>query len=253
MRAYELIKETFLRRRSIAVIHLIWLVLYGLFWWLFLPDPEEYGRFLLLWGGFLLPLALSAGILGDDIASGRICLLVTKPFWAGELYVYRLIGLSLQGAMQFLLAALLVFVLHTVTRRSSVSGLGLWLFASWLLFNTVAALSTSVSVVIRRVHNSLLLLVTFLTGATVAQILISNLSNHPLGTVVAGFFRYPFPPFELLRHLAKGDYARESLSLGGWRIPTSIACVGHSLILTVVYAGAGILLLTRRQFSGPRD
>lgn len=253
MRAYELIQETFLRRRFIAVIHLIWLAFYGLFWWLFLPDPEEYGRFLLLWGGFVLPLALSAGILGDDIASGRICVLVTKPFWAGDLYVYRLIGLSLQAAVQFLLAALLVFILHAITRRSSISGLGRWLFASWLLFNTVAALSTSVSVVVKRAHNSLLLLVTFLTGAAVAQILISTLGNHPLGTVVAGLFRYPFPPFELLRHLAKGDYARESLSVGSWRIPTSIACVGHSLLLTVLYAGAGIALLTHRQFSGPRD
>jgi hypothetical protein len=41
MRAYELMKETFFRRRYIAIVHGTWLAFYALFWWLFLPDPEE--------------------------------------------------------------------------------------------------------------------------------------------------------------------------------------------------------------------
>jgi hypothetical protein len=79
MKAYELIKETFSRRGYIWIVHIVWLALYGMFWWLFLPSGPEFGRFIFIWGGFFLPLALTAGIFGDDIASGRICVLVTKP------------------------------------------------------------------------------------------------------------------------------------------------------------------------------
>jgi len=92
MRAYELIKETFCRKIYILIVHLSWLILYGAFWWLFLPrasELSEFGRFIFIWGGCFLALALSAGIFGDDISSGRICVLVTKPFWPGKLYIYR--------------------------------------------------------------------------------------------------------------------------------------------------------------------
>ena len=60
MRAYELMKETFFRRSYIWIVHVAWLVLYCLFWWLFFPEGRQMGGFLLSWGGFLLPLALSA-------------------------------------------------------------------------------------------------------------------------------------------------------------------------------------------------
>ncbi|OHB64466.1 MAG: hypothetical protein A2Y77_16865 [Planctomycetes bacterium RBG_13_62_9] len=253
MRAWELMKETFLRRRHIWIVHLTWLVFYGLFWWLFLPDPEEYGGFLFLWGGFLLPLALSAGIMGDDIASGRMCVLVTKPFWLGEVYLYRLLGLSLQAALHFILAGCVILVLHLVTRKGTMAGLGLWFLACWLLFNTYAALSTSLSVVIKGVHNSLLLFLGTLTLSAVAAMVIWNLQDHPMAEVVKGFFRYPFPPFEFLGHLGKGDYAKQTLALGGAGIPKSVACAAHSLILTTIYAGIGVRLLTRRQFSTHRD
>ena len=148
MRAYELMKETYCRRGYIWIVHIVWLVLYGSFWWLFLPSGPEFGKFLFIWGGFFLPLALSAGIFGDDIASGRICVLVTKPFWIGELYIYRLLGLSLQAAVHFILAACIVFVLHFFMRKGSTEDLGFWLLATWLLFNTCAALSTSLSIVV---------------------------------------------------------------------------------------------------------
>src|SRR4030066_247250 len=156
MKAYELMKETFSRRGYIWIVHVVWLALYGIFWWLFLPSGEEFGRFIFIWGGFFLPLALTAGIFGDDIASGRICVLVTKPLWPGELYLCRLLGLSLQAAVQFILAGFLVFILHFITKKGNTEYLSLWLFVSWLLFNTVAALSTSLSVVVGRTYNSLL-------------------------------------------------------------------------------------------------
>jgi len=253
MRAWELVKETLWRREYLWIVHLVWLAFYGAFWWLFLPDPEEFGNFVFLWGGFLLPLALSAGIMGDDIASGRICVLVTKPFWLGELYLYRLLGLSVQGALHFVLAGVMVLVLHVVTRKGSMSGVGLWLLSTWLLFNTFAALSTSLSVVVKRVHNALLLFVATLTLVVVAALLVHSVQGGALEPVVTGFFRYPFPPFELLGDLAKGEYAKETLTVGSWHIPKSVACAAHSLLLTVVYAGIGIFLFARRQFLSQRE
>jgi hypothetical protein len=228
MRAWELMKETLWRREYLWIVHLVWLVFYGVFWWLFLPDPEEFGNFVFLWGGFLLPLALSAGIMGDDIASGRICVLVTKPFWLGELYLYRLLGLSVQGALHFVLSA-------------------------WLLFNTFAALSTSLSVVVKRVHNALLLFVATLTLVVVAALLIHSVQGGALEPVVTGFFRYPFPPFELLGDLGKGEYVKETVTVGSWHIPKSVACAAHSLLLTAIYAGIGIFLFARRQFLSQRE
>jgi ABC-type transport system involved in multi-copper enzyme maturation permease subunit len=253
MRAWELMKETLWRRESLWIVHVVWIACYGAFWWLLLPDPEEFGNFVFLWGGFLLPLALSAGILGDDIASGRICVLVTRPFWLGKLYLYRLLGLSVQGALHFVLAGVLVFVLHVITHEGSMSGVGLWLLSAWLLFNTFAALSTSLSVVVKRTHNSLILFVAALTLIVVAGLLIHSVQGSALEPAVTGFFRYPFPPFELLHGLGKGDYAKQSLTLAGHSVPKSVACAVHSLTLAAIYAGIGILLLTRRQFLSQRE
>jgi len=253
MRVWELIKETLWRREYLWIVHVIWLACYVGFWWLLLPDPEEFGNFLFVWGGLLLPLALSAGIIGDDIASGRICVLVTKPFWLGKLYIYRFLGLSVQGAVHFFLAGVLVLVLHVITGRGTMSGVGRWLLSTWLLFNTFAALSTSLSVVVKRAHNALLLFVATLTVFVVASILLYSVQGNVLEPIVTGFFRYPFPPLELLHNLGKGEYAKQTLSLGGWQVATSAACAAHSVLLTAVYAGIGIRLLTRREFLSQRE
>lgn len=253
MRAYELMKETFFRRTYIWIAHVSWLALYALFWWLFIPDPSEVGRFIFTWGGCLLPLALTAGIFGDDIASGRICVLVTKPFWPGELYIYRLLGLSLQAAVHFLLAGVVVFVLHFLMRKGSTDGLGLWLFASWLLFITCAALSTSLSVVVTRAFNSLLLLVVIVTGYFVLTLLMAYLHGQAVPAVLMAFIRYPWPPFELLYKFAGGEHGQYALTVGRFSLAKSTACVVHSLALTVVYSVIGIAILSRRQFSRVRD
>jgi ABC-type transport system involved in multi-copper enzyme maturation permease subunit len=253
MRAWELMLETFRRREYIWIVHLVWFAFYGAFWWLLVPDPEEFGNFVFTWGGFILPLALSAGIMGDDIASGRICVLVTRPFWLGKLYLYRLLGLSAQGVLHFALAGVLVLILHLITREGSISGLGRSLLAAWLLFNTFAALSTSLSVVVKRAHNSLLLFVATLTVSIVAFALLPATEGHALEGAVKGFFRYPFPPFELLGKLGKGEYADQSLTIAGANVPKSVACAAHALTLTALYAGIGVFLLGRRQFLTQRE
>ena len=253
MRVYELLKETFLRKTSIWVVHLIWFGIYGLFWLLFLPTNVEASTFLFTWAGFLLPLALSAGILGDDIASGRIAVLVTKPFWPGALYLYRLLGLSLQGAVHILLAGGLIFVLDRLLGKGTPSSLGIWLLSAWLLFNACAALSTSLSVVVGRSYNSLL---TFFTVA-VLYLLLDVLGGYWLeyGTAEAlrTLVRFAGLPYELLYHLARGDYGQYSLMVGRYDSLKSAACIVHCVILTAVYAAAGVLLLTRREFHAERD
>jgi ABC-type transport system involved in multi-copper enzyme maturation permease subunit len=253
MRAYELIKETFFRRTYIWGIHLVWLALYGIYWWLFFPDLPVLGRFVLVWGGFLLALALSAGIFGDDIASGRIGVLVTKPFWSGQLYIYRMLGLSLQGAVHFLLTGCLLIILQHLTRRPNMNGLALWLLASWLLFNTCAALSTSLSVVVARAFNSLLLLIVTLTGYVIITLLMSELQGQSEPSMLQKFIQYACPPFELLQKFAGGEHGQYSLTFGRFSITKTAACVVHSLMLTIAYSTIGIILLCRRDFSGARD
>ena len=253
MRAYELIKETFFRRTYIWVVHLSWFGIYGLFWLLLLPSNMEAGNFLFIWGGFFLPLALSAGILGDDIASGRVCVLATRPFWLGQLYLYRLLGLSLQGGLHLLLAGVLVFLLDTLLGQGTPNALGVWLLSSWLLFNACAALSTSLSVVVGRSHNSLL---TFL-GVAVLYLLLDVVAGYWLeyGTAetLRNVVRYAGLPFGLLHDLAQGDYGKYSLAVGKYAFTKSIACIVHCLILTAVYAAAGVLLLLQREFYAERD
>lgn len=253
MRAYELMKETFFRRTYIWIVHLSWLVLYGTYWWLFLPRTDEFGRFLFMWAGFFLPLALSAGIFGDDIASGRICVLVTKPFWTGELYLYRLLGLSFQAAVHLVLAAGVVVVLQAILHKGRLNDLGIWLVATWLLFNTCAALSTSLSIVIGRAFNSILLLIVIAGGYTLVTLLTKYAGRQASTMTLVSFIRYPWPPFELLYKFAGGEKDIYALTTGPYSVAKSLACVVHTLILTAVYSLAGILLLSRREFSRVRD
>jgi hypothetical protein len=56
-----------------------------------------------------------------------------------------------------------------------------------------------------------------------------------------------------LSKLAGGEYGKYSLTVGRFSLAKSVACVIHSLILTVVYSIVGIVLLSRRQFSSERD
>jgi hypothetical protein len=134
-----------------------------------------------------------------------------------------------------------------------MDNLGLWLFASWLLFNTCAALSTSLSVVVGRTYNALLLLVVFVTGFFVVSWLMVSTQQQAETGVLFSFIKFVCPPFELLSKFAGGEYGKYSLTVGRFSLAKSAACVVHSLILTVFYSIVGIVLLSRRQFSRMRD
>ena len=240
MRAYELLKETFCRKLYIWMVHISWLVFYGLVYTLFRPEPEKFGQLLWICSGCFLPLLLSAGVIGDDIASGRIRVLIAKPFWPGELYVYRLIGLSLQAAVHLFLAFVVLTVLQSLMVGRGVENLGAWLIAAWLLFNVWAALSTLLSVVVGRGYNSLFLFVALVFVFLSVDLLRLHTSQyrHAEAKVILDVLKYTCPPFVLLSQFATGEHG----------LFQSVAVAAHSLVLMLVYGGIGLFLLHRRQF-----
>jgi len=245
MKAYALILETVLRKTSIRIIHICWLLTYAAVF--LIPFPAEsswsWGPFLFGWSGCLLPLLLSAGIFGDDIASGRISLLVTKPIRPAELYFCRLLGLSVQVTIHLVAASAVVLVLHQLTGRGRMSHFATWWVATWLIFHAWAALSTSLSVVVKRANNSMLLFVA--TGLTVYMIamLQAFLPDAIYTKAFAAILRYAGPPIEFL----------SSVGAGKSDILHGFGSAGHSLVLTALYGGIGIVLLDRREFKRTGD
>lgn len=244
MLAYALIIETFLRKASIRIVHVSWFAIYALiFLFPFEPEMWRWGFFLFGWSGCLLPLLLSEGIFGDDIASGRIRLLATKPMRPAQFYLYRFLGLSLQGAIHISAAGVLILALHGLTGRGSVERLGLWMVATWLIFNAWTALSTSLSIVVKRAHNSMLL---FAAGGMVLFMLSFLASYFPKSIatdIFLGILRYTCPSVELL----------SEIGIGRCRLAGGLGNAGYSLMLTAVYCAVGIVLLSKREFKGATD
>jgi ABC-type transport system involved in multi-copper enzyme maturation permease subunit len=244
MKARALMFETFFRKRAILVMHLIWLAAYApLFLIPFRPGTWQWGGLLFAWSGCLLPLALSAGIFGDDIASGRIRLLVTEPIRLWELYLYRFLGLSLQGAAHMWAAGVLILLLHEFTGRGNIDHFALWLLASWLIFNTWAAVSTSVSVVVHREHNAMLVVLVTIGVVFPLYMLMLFFADSTGTRIYHGIVHYAGPPVELLVRLGRGKC----------RLPEGLGRVAYSLMLTVFYGVVGVMLLHRREFTAARD
>jgi len=268
MKIYELIKETLFRKTFIRVVHISWIAVYGLLF--LIPVPPEawkvwpWGPMLFGWSGCFLALIISAGIIGDDIASGRISLLITRPIWPGELYIYRLAGLSLQALLHLIIAGSLILLLLTVTGGSienldqwaaqyedsglmqgmgSVKYIALWILSAWLVFNTWAALATTLSTVVKRAHNSMLLFAAICFIYLIVMIMKGLLPEHIATETVMAFAKYACPPIELLGKFASRQYD----------LIHSLGCVIHSLALTAIYAAIGIIILCRRQFVFVRD
>ncbi len=244
MKAYALMVETFLRKPGIRVVHLSWLGVYPLlFLFPLAPEVWRWGAFLFGWSGCLLPLLLSEGILGDDIASGRIRLLVTEPIRPVELYLYRFLGLSLQGAAHLLAAGAVILLLHALTGGGSIEHFAAWMLASWLIFNAWTAMLTSLSVVAKRAHNSMLAFVGFCLVFCVLSFLMTSFPESRGTKIYLAVLRYTGPPVELLLQVGAGMC---SLARG-------LGHVGYSLLLTVLYGAIGIVLLSRREFKCATD
>ncbi|MEN6425522.1 MAG: ABC transporter permease subunit [Phycisphaerales bacterium] len=244
MKAYALIAEMLLRKASVRIVHVVWLISCALIFLIpFPPDTWQWGGFLFAWSGCLLPLVLSEGVFGDDIASGRIRMLVTEPIRPSEFYIYRFLGLSLQAALHLTAAGLLILTLHRFTGRGGTNHFAAWLLASWLIFNTWAALSASLSVVARREQNATLVVLGAIVVVLPLYLLLLFFEDH-LGTkIYHGIVRYGCPPVELLVRMGRGQD----------NLMQAIGSIGHSLLLTAFYGTIGILLLSRREFKNAAD
>ncbi len=236
MRAWELIKETFLRKSYIPVIHIIVCVLYGLACLLPMRAALELGRFLFALSGCVLPLLLSQGIFGDDIASGRIRVLLTKPMPFRVLYTWRLTGLVVQCLVQLAIGSAILCILQSITGRGSLNHLLLWNCLSLLLFTTLAAVSTTTSVLVKRSQNMMIVVL----GAVLAAVLNNLLrgSSDYISLGLLGFIKYALPPVGLL-----WDAGRNYPSLA--RV---LLLFAHSMGLTIAYAAVGITILRKREF-----
>jgi hypothetical protein len=244
MKFWELAKETFFRRPFIRVVHLSWFAIYAILF--LIPWPAEihwqWGFLLFGWSGCLLPILISAGIFGDDIASNRICLIVTKPVQTIELYMYRLVGMSMQCAANILIGGLIMYTLTALTARGFVDRLWLWMLAAWLIANTWLAISASLSVIVRREHNSIILIL----GTIVVFISLSNLiqywPEHIVTLLLSEVIKYACPSVEfLVKLLDKPHLAR------------AVGYALYSLGLTMVYSIIGIVLLEKREFKNQPD
>ena len=243
MKARALMIETYLRKSSFRFMHLCWLGTLAAIFAIPLPEQWSWGGFVFAWSGCLLSLVLSAGIFGDDIASGRIRMLVTEPIRLWELYVYRFLGLSLQAVAHLAVAGVLILLLHWLTGRGSIDRFGMWLVASWLVFNAWVALSTSLSVVVRREQNSMLLVLATIATVFPLYMLMLFFEDSMVTKVYHEVVRYAGPPVELLVQMGRGKSS----------LPGCVVHVAHSLLLTVLYGAIGVLLLNRREFTHVTD
>jgi len=237
MKGFELLKETFLRKSYLPVIHLIVFAIYLL---LYVPAnlPVEWGRLLFVCSGLLLPLVLTQGIFGDDIASGRIRVLVTKPLQTGELYLWRLLGVSVQWIGHALCGATIILVLHAVTNKGKLDNFALWCLCSGILYATFASLSMTVSICVTGGRNFMVLVFGIVLLGTIS-VLAGPHPTYASDSLVA-IIKHVFPPVQLLFQLANSKTP----------LPGHIAVrVLHGGILIGAYTLIGTVLLHTREFA----
>jgi hypothetical protein len=140
-------------------------------------------------------------------------------------------------------AGTVILGLHRLTGRGNAENLVAWLLASWLIFNTWAAVSTTLSVVVKREHNSML--VFFAAAMVFVAMNFARLffPDHGLTAVFFRVVRWACPPVKLLGQIGLGQ---SSL----WQ---NVDGAAHSLMLTALYGLIGIILLSRREFKYARE
>jgi len=240
MRAIEIIKETVFRRTLVIGTHIAWLCLYVVLF--FMRDGGvDWGLMVFICSGILLPLPLSAGIFGDDIATGRIRILLATPTRAVELYGYRLAGLSLQGAVSLPASCLLIWGMHKFIPVGNIEKLWSCLLPAWFLYNAVAAVSVTLSVLLRRGQNAIAVALSALGAFTFWVCFAVHPNPGPALRAIIWAVAYLLPPAQLLgRAVERGM----SLETAGW--------MAYALGLTVAYAAVGVVLLAKREFrAGP--
>jgi ABC-type transport system involved in multi-copper enzyme maturation permease subunit len=245
----EVLRESLFRRRFIPLLHIVYLGVYLLVYGIFcvIPSgPTRWGLWLFIWSGCLLPVLLTAGAFGDDIASGRILQLVTKPVSLGTLYVLRALGVFIQCAVHLAVCYSLVFVLHSLTGQGGQESLGPWFLASLLASLAWLTLSCSLSTFLLREYNIVVIMIGSILVVMLWQsvVVVASVANWPMVSEVAnGVVVYGMPPVVLLLRLGMQKYNL----VGG------LAVGAHALGMATLYAAIGILILTHREFLRRRE
>lgn len=244
MAFFELMKETYTRRGYIRIVHICWILIYMvLFCFPFSQEVWQWGPFLLIWSGCLLPILLSAGVFGDDIASGRIALIITKPIPTYFLFLCRACGLLVQSILHFVIVSSIIFVLHRLTNRGDASNLLSWTISSFLLSATWITLSTTLSVLVKREHNAIVLILATIGIFVLFSILMAFYPDELATKWITQVFKYIFPPVGILFELSEQGFSyRQTLGV-----------VLHLFGLLSVYSFLGIYFLSIKQFNLKQD
>ncbi len=245
----EILKETVFRRRFIPMLHGLYLGIYITIYIIFFLLPSETGRWelwLFIWSGCLFPVLLTAGLFGDDIASGRILQLLIKPISLRTLYLLRVLGVFIQCVVHLAVCYLLLFIVYRITGQETKGHLGLWFLASVLISLTWLMLSASFSTFLLREYNIVMVLI----GSIVVFMLWQSASTvavimgwSALSKLADGIMIYGVPPVALLFRLSMQKY-----SMAG-----SIVVALHTVAMAALYAIVGIVILTHREFLRKRE
>jgi hypothetical protein len=241
MYAWALMVETYRRWPLIRLVHVLFLIIYAALLVLSvcqdeLPPPE----LILFLIGVALPLALSMGIFGNDIASGRFRELAAEPLPLSAYYFCRVTGLLIQGALHLAFLGGSLLLLHAITGLGSIDYLGQALFVTFVLYATFATLSTSISVFAKAGADILIIILPFLLY--IAMYFVRKERISPAWAwfldwgLTAG--KYALPPVFLLDKCVT------------WRGAIGVALHGSGLIL--IYALFAIILLHRKEFKPQR-
>lgn len=239
----SVVEETFCRRAYIRIVHLSWLGIYAvLFLVPFPPSIWNWGTFIFFWSGCLLPVLISSGAFGDDIATGRIALLATKPFSLYRLFWYRVIGTCLQCVGNIGVVYVLIVALHRLTEHGGREHLGQWCLYACLVSLTWVALSTALSVLVSRDHNAIALILASVVVFLLLSSLMSFAPDHIVSKALLKATTYSCPPvIALLPLVDKED---------PW---LKVALVLHALGLATLYGTLGGFLLTHRELNSPHN
>lgn len=243
MRAWELIKETLLRHYYIGAAHALLLGIYvaANFSEKILGSP--YGPKVFIWSGCVLPLIVSAGIFGDDLATGRIATLITKPIRPCGIYLWRYLGMSAQGLVHLLLVAAILPAHRACTNFGGVFGFDGWtgwIIASWLAFNMWIALNTTLSVFLKRGMNSAFIVAAYpiVTFGTI-NVLHNFNPKHRVYITASKIFEYGFPPW----HATLTQFRDSS-----YQVSFAVCTV----LLILAYGTLGIAILSKREYRQER-
>ena len=247
----EILKETVVRRRAIRRLHLAYLAAYAAVYVSLSAvstsaDPPRWGLWLFVWSGCVLPVLLTIGIFGGDIASGRMMQLVTKPIALGTLYLFRFLGVYLQCVVHLSICYGSVFIVASWTDAQAEGTLGPWFLASLLISPVWITLSATVSTFVSRDFNVAVVFIGAIATFMVLQsadILAAIMSLPIMSEAVTVIGIYGMPSVVLLCKLGM----RQCTGTEG------IVAAVHPIVMATVYAAIGIVILNRREFTRERN